>query len=160
MHHLHFTYKDIKNINYSPKHQINDIFIQNSFIFINSVYKFCIVDSAQLNLIHEAMKDYQKYTCIRLKPRTNENDYVVITSDNTGCHSYIGRIGGRQVLNLQIPGCVTKKGTAIHEIMHATGFWHEHTRPDRDSYVTINTKNIIPSTLCKIVLTMEAVIIN
>lgn len=100
----------------------------------------------QLNLIYAAIKDYEKYTCLRLKPRTNEKDYVKIVSDNTGCWSNIGRIGGEQTINLQIPGCVTKKGTVIHEIMHAAGFWHEHTRDDRDNYVTINFENILQST--------------
>ena len=104
--------------------------------------KFCIADYDQLNLIHEAIKEYEKYTCIQLRPRTDEEDYVKFVSYNTGCWSYVGKIGGEQSINLQIPGCVTKKGTVIHEIMHAIGFWHEHTRDDRDDYVTINWDNI------------------
>lgn len=103
-----------------------------------------------MNLIREALKNYEKYTCIRLKPRTNEKDYIKIVSDHTGCWSHIGKIGDEQKINLQIPGCVTKKGIIIHEIMHAAGFWHEHTRPDRDTYVTINLKNIIQSTFYKV----------
>lgn len=32
-----------------------------------------------------------------------------------------------------------------HEIGHALGQWHEHTRADRDTYITVDTDNIVPS---------------
>ena len=34
--------------------------------------------------------------------------------------------------------------TPVHEILHTLGFVHEHTRPDRDSFVDVNTDNILP----------------
>jgi hypothetical protein len=37
------------------------------------------------------------------------------------------------------------KSVAMHEFIHALGFNHEHNRPDRDKYVTINYRNISPS---------------
>lgn len=93
----------------------------------------------------EAMEDFHRYTCVRFVPHNGDrDDYIRITAGNTGCWSSVGRIGGRQDVNLQVPGCVMKKGTVIHELMHAVGFIHEQSRYDRDDFVDIQWQNIKP----------------
>jgi len=48
------------------------------------------------------------------------------------CYSDLGRQGGKQIVMMG-SGCGFK-GTGIHMIMHALGFPHEHTKPDRKLY--------------------------
>ncbi|KAH8363503.1 hypothetical protein KR084_010959, partial [Drosophila pseudotakahashii] len=94
--------------------------------------------------IYRAMQEYHKRTCVRFTPRTKEEDYISIVSGKSGCSSAIGRIGGRQEVNLQLPGCLRRIGTAIHEVMHSLGFFHEQNRHERDSYVKVLSDNVKP----------------
>ncbi|CAG0924489.1 unnamed protein product [Notodromas monacha] len=57
------------------------------------------------------------------------------------CYSKLGFIGGKQEICLSDKG-VNRKGTIMHEVMHALGFDHEHSRPDRDKFVFVNWCNI------------------
>jgi Astacin (Peptidase family M12A) len=56
----------------------------------------------------------------------------------------VGKVGGKQVINLQSGGCTTKIGTIIHELMHSVGFYHEQNREERDSHVEIRMQNVKP----------------
>lgn len=40
-----------------------------------------------------------------------------------------------------------KFGIIVHEIGHAIGYYHEHTRPDRDKYVQVFEENIMDGRL-------------
>lgn len=94
-------------------------------------------------MINRAIDDYHRLTCIKWVPRTGtEEDYVYFSNHKPGCNSRVGRQGGRQYVNLNSPGCLRKKGTVLHEMMHALGFLHEQSRSERDKYVTIYLKNV------------------
>lgn len=93
------------------------------------------------------MREIAWLTCITFKPRTNEKDYVHFFYGGNGCNSNVGRTGGKQNINLA-PGsggeldCATTVDVVQHEVMHALGFYHEFTRPDRDDYVNIIFDNV------------------
>ncbi|XP_067136226.1 meprin A subunit beta-like [Centruroides vittatus] len=94
-------------------------------------------------IILEAMMRIEEISCLTFKEREDEVDYVDI-QDGSGCFSFVGRIGGRQILSLH-PLCLADgTGIAIHELLHALGYWHEQNRYDRDDYVKIHEDNIIP----------------
>ncbi|XP_052863332.1 astacin-like [Anopheles cruzii] len=108
----------------------------------NAVVPYVITGSftaAQQAVIMAAIAQYTANTCVRFVARTTESLYVSITNTATGCWSYVGRSlsNSENIVNLQTPDCVDV-GTAAHELMHSIGFYHEHTRPDRDSYVSID----------------------
>uniref|UniRef100_A0A3P8UC90 Metalloendopeptidase n=1 Tax=Amphiprion percula TaxID=161767 RepID=A0A3P8UC90_AMPPE len=97
-------------------------------------------DNSERSTIIRAMKDFETRTCIRFVPRRSERAYLSIQS-RYGCSSLLGRIGDRQKVSLQKFGCIDH-GIIQHELMHVLGFYHEHTRSDRDQYVRINWKNV------------------
>ncbi|ALC46021.1 maker181 [Drosophila busckii] len=97
---------------------------------------------AELQILQYAIEQYHTRTCIRFVPYTGQTDYISIVSGNSGCWSSVGRVGGKQEVNLQSPGCLRRPGTAIHELMHALGFLHEQNRQERDDYVAIQYQNI------------------
>ncbi|XP_073415625.1 astacin-like metalloendopeptidase [Dendrobates tinctorius] len=98
-------------------------------------------DEGQKNVILDAMKDVETSTCIHFVKRSVDKDFINIEPED-GCYSYIGRVQGKQELSLAFE-CVNRgKGVVLHELMHVIGFWHEHSRADRDNYVIIHWKNI------------------
>ncbi|KAI3364448.1 hypothetical protein L3Q82_011236 [Scortum barcoo] len=102
-------------------------------------------DDTERAAILQAMKDFEQDTCIRFIPRATQTAYLTI-EPKSGCFSLLGRIGDRQVVSLQRFSCIDH-GIIQHELLHALGFYHEHTRSDRDQYIRINWENIDKSVL-------------
>lgn len=96
------------------------------------------------------MAEYHNRTCIRFCPyKKSDRIWVEFRSDRSGCFSSdIGmRKSGGQVINLQHKnknngGCIYH-GTAVHEIMHLLGFFHQQSASNRDQYVKVHLENVI-----------------
>ncbi|KAM6431827.1 astacin-like metalloendopeptidase isoform 2-T2 [Liasis olivaceus] len=131
-------------------------------------YKY---DNLSVKIIKEAFEDFAKFTCIKFVPYSYQRDFISIvplsgnasgptaTSKQQAKIAYsvpawpenmkpsyfssAGRIGGMQVVSLA-PGCLKRgKGVALHQLMHVLGFWHEHSRADRDKYISIFWNEIL-----------------
>ncbi|OWA50487.1 putative Embryonic protein UVS.2 [Hypsibius exemplaris] len=104
----------------------------------------------RMQLVLDAMDVFQKATCLTFVQRTTETQYLQISADSLGCYSDVGKqppnppdFKGQRVglsINECFPG--NKSGIAQHQIMHAIGFYHEHSRLDRDEYVDIDWSSI------------------
>lgn len=90
--------------------------------------------------VMEAIDYLNLNTNISFIPRTDEKNYIHITSGNSNCYSYAGMIGGRQEIYLTTH-CYTRE--VLHELMHSIGFLHEQNREDRDQYIQILWENIL-----------------
>ena len=62
-------------------------------------------------------------------------------SSHFRCASYVGMQGGPQLLFV---GVCNSKAALLHELGHTIGFFHEHSRLDRDNYIRIMYQNIHP----------------
>ncbi|KAK3090662.1 hypothetical protein FSP39_013492 [Pinctada imbricata] len=96
-----------------------------------------LFQSAMQEIMDKTMVNGKK--CIDFQPRTNERAFIQF-SYGSGCHTPVGYHGRESDVTLG-NGCY-RKGTVMHEILHALGFWHEQSRPDRDNYVKIHFENI------------------
>ena len=77
-----------------------------------------------------------------------QTDYVSFyfnPDDYSGeCEAVVGRVGGEE----QVGGsgsCTLP--TILHELGHVVGLWHEQSRPDRDTYVSVNYDNLIKGSI-------------
>ncbi|XP_047145992.1 protein SpAN isoform X1 [Hydra vulgaris] len=111
-------------------------------------------DGKMERAINEAMREISSVSCIRFIKRKNDgssDDNVGVNGlpesylnfiQGKGCYSPVGnQENGGQDISIDLD--CSYKGTVMHEILHALGFYHEQSRLDRDDYVKINFENVI-----------------
>ncbi|XP_069953064.1 blastula protease 10-like [Cherax quadricarinatus] len=110
------------------------------------VVPYATVSPVNVTAVLAGLQHWMDNTCIRFTPVTNTSQPYLIYFYGSGCWSYIGR-QATNGQNISIGQGCEEVGTVAHETGHAMGFFHEQSRPERDSYVNIITPNIIPAML-------------
>ena len=98
-----------------------------------------------LSTIKKALSIIEQTTgIVAFVPRQSSTDvdYIYFRYMASTCAATLGRSSPSLIY---IGWCNTRAytGEIIHEILHTLGFWHEQSRPDRDSYLTYNKRNVI-----------------
>jgi hypothetical protein len=95
-------------------------------------------------MINSAINAVNRATNITVRARRNgDRNFVRFVPGSTiqpECASRVGMQGGAQEITLTDLQCST--GAIQHEILHAAGAWHEHTRNDRDGFVSYVEANV------------------
>ncbi|XP_048243041.1 uncharacterized protein LOC124151721 [Haliotis rufescens] len=97
-------------------------------------------------VIQSSMRLIEENTCIKFYDINSQSSEFSVTHQSylnfiksSGCWSYIGRAkSGEQ----DISACKQEK-TALHEVLHALGVFHEQSHRDRDNYIHVKYGNII-----------------
>ncbi|XP_022529958.2 meprin A subunit beta [Astyanax mexicanus] len=141
---LNLVEGDIKQINRGVQ---KSVILGQQYRWTDKRIPYVFNGSLSINdrgVILRAFEQMRLKSCIEFVPRTTEEDYVSIESQD-GCWSDIGMRGGMQTLSIG-DGCAFLS-TVEHEFLHCLGFNHEQSRYDRDDYVEIITENIIAAQL-------------
>ncbi|XP_022107494.1 blastula protease 10-like [Acanthaster planci] len=101
------------------------------------------------SVIEGAIAHWEEKTCLDFRPfnrrlaRRLRHSSKIVFFKGSGCWSSVGRShNGAQSISIG-DGCAVL-GSIVHEIGHAVGFFHEHSRPDRDDHIRVHTENIHP----------------
>ncbi len=100
------------------------------------------VSVANQNAAISAMNAIGARAGVTFRPATGSDVNRIRWQNSAFNNSPVGVQGGAQIINIfnwnfEIIMC--------HELYHSLGFWHEQSRTDRDSFVTINGANICGS---------------
>jgi hypothetical protein len=118
----------------------------SSFLWTNGRVPFAIsADLPNQARVTNAIAHLHANTGIRFIARTAAHaNWVEFVPHPTVNSSAVGMRGGRQVIRLS-PGATM--GTAVHEMLHCIGIYHEQQRSDRNDFIDIRWQNIDPAAI-------------
>lgn len=101
------------------------------------VFDSGVSNTNRTNMIN-AMAEWESVANVNFFVRTTHANYLYIQNGG-GNNSWVGVIGGPQVVNIV---SWTNRWIIAHELNHALGYWHEQSRANRGSFVTVDLTNV------------------
>ncbi|CAF0738946.1 unnamed protein product [Rotaria sp. Silwood1] len=129
---------------YGPRRWPNNIIPYDISLITNAAHRTMIEEAINILMNTTSVPiagSTARKQCITFRPKTSNDQAFLKIQYGTGCSATVGYSTGEKKLTLANPGCF-RSGTIQHELIHVLGFRHEQSRPDRDSYITINHPNI------------------
>lgn len=97
--------------------------------------------------VFAACEVWTKRANVYCVPRGLDLTFLRVSRDGGGCYASLGANGLLVPARMNLDeGCWGRR-TITHELGHVFGLAHEHQRPDRDTYVTIDTAAVDPTQL-------------
>ncbi|CAM3305300.1 M12 family metallopeptidase [Zobellia roscoffensis] len=109
----------------------------------NTVYY--VIDGLSSSVRSELQKSFDEWsnkTNVTFKERTNQSNYVTISSSGSNSNSGVATLGMYNSRGYIQLGTRATAVVIIHELGHTLGYIHEQNRSDRDNHIIIRTENI------------------
>jgi len=150
-------------IGFDPKSQTRGTAKFGAITWPNGIIPYdlsAITDATDKKTITDAMRTLMyavatpkpnttdRAACVFFRPRESTDKVYLKAQYGTGCSCHVGYMTNQQpTLTLQKnvgpqqSGCFHTQ-VIQHELLHAAGFFHEQSRPDRDDFLEIHLENV------------------
>lgn len=102
------------------------------------------VSQAQKDWFIKVAQNWSVSTGVSIIKQTNQTEYLYVDNSQSGCFSEVGASPGL-IRKMNLAGTCWTEPIVLHELGHALGLMHEHQRPDRNLYISVNLNNADPS---------------